>query len=67
MLHSFLLIEFPQADAVTYIELVRGRGVYLSQGEVAYYSRISDELDRIALSARESRDILRAIVREREG
>ncbi|SDD43684.1 hypothetical protein SAMN05216174_11150 [Actinokineospora iranica] len=58
LIHSWLLLEFPQDPPVVHIELMNST-IYLHDAEVSPYLTLRAELDRIALSGPESRGVIR--------
>ncbi|PWW66839.1 helix-turn-helix domain-containing protein [Actinokineospora spheciospongiae] len=63
LLHSWLLLHFPEAPPVLYAELYES-GVYLHDAEVEAYENMRSVLDRLALSTAESRSMIERL-RER--
>lgn len=61
LLHSWLMLEFPQAPSVLYVELQRS-GVFLHGAEVEVYEAVRSQLHRVALSGAESRSMLRGLM-----
>lgn len=63
LLHSWMLLEFPDSAPIAHVELLRG-GVFLHDPEVAPYVNRRSALHKIALSAAESRDMLRKLIEQ---
>ncbi|WP_424183385.1 helix-turn-helix domain-containing protein [Actinokineospora sp. G85] len=63
LLHSWMMLEFPQAPPVLYVELHRS-SVYLHDSEVDIYQDVLAELGQLAFSSAESRSIIKRL---REG
>lgn len=61
VLHSWLLMEFRDGHPVVYVELMRGN-LYLHDRDAEAYRFDRDILDQLALSATESRDMIREIL-----
>jgi hypothetical protein len=61
--HSWLYMTFPHATPVVNVEVAEG-GVYLHDDQAELYARLLQRLDCVALSAVESQNILRAILKE---
>ncbi|MCG8920033.1 helix-turn-helix domain-containing protein [Actinokineospora sp. PR83] len=57
LVHSWLLLHFPEAAPVVHIELY-GSGLYLHDSEVHVYENMRLMLDRLALSGVESRSMI---------
>jgi transcriptional regulator with XRE-family HTH domain len=66
LLHSWMLLEFPDSPPIAHVELVRG-GVFLHEPEVARFADHRVMLNKIALSTAESRDMLGKLIDHREG
>lgn len=66
LLHSWMLLEFPDSHPIAHVELLRG-GVFLHNPEVERFVDHRARLNKIALSTAESRDILRKLIEQREG
>jgi hypothetical protein len=65
-LQSWMLMTFPDSPPIVHVELLRG-GVFLHDNEVAPYTDHLSRLGKIALSTAETRDILRKLIKQREG
>lgn len=65
-LQSWMFMRFPDSPPIVHVELLRG-GVFLHDNEVATYTDHLTRLDKIALSTTETRDILKKLVKQREG
>jgi hypothetical protein len=63
---SWMLMRFPDSPPIVHVELLRG-GVFLHDSEVVPYADQLNRLNKIALSTAESRDILKKLVKQREG
>ncbi|WP_267880601.1 helix-turn-helix domain-containing protein [Actinokineospora spheciospongiae] len=57
LLHSWLMLHFPQAATVLHVELYRS-GLFLHDSEVRVYEDVRSELDDLALSGAESRSMI---------
>lgn len=57
LLHSWLLMDIRDGHPVVYVELMQG-GVYLHDKEAKAYLPVRDGLDRVALSAPASKDMI---------
>ncbi|GLZ39286.1 helix-turn-helix transcriptional regulator [Actinokineospora sp. NBRC 105648] len=61
LIHAWLLIEFPQASPVVYVELQRSN-VFLYDREAAIYEDVRLALRQVALSGAESRSMIDQLV-----
>jgi transcriptional regulator with XRE-family HTH domain len=61
--HSWLYMTFPNTSPVVNVEIEPG-GVYLHDDQAEPYTKMLAKLDHIALSTRESQDMLKAMLRE---
>jgi transcriptional regulator with XRE-family HTH domain len=66
LLQSWMLLEFPDSPPIAHVELLRS-GVFLHDNEVQPYAEQRNRLHKIALSASETRDMLRKHIEFREG
>jgi hypothetical protein len=63
LVHAWLFLEFPQTGPVVYADLMQG-GVFLHDDDAVAYTPILKGLDRIALAAPASRDLVRKVIKE---
>jgi transcriptional regulator with XRE-family HTH domain len=63
MIHSWLLLEFPNTTPVVNVEVMNG-GFYLHDEEAENYLEILARLDKVALSAAASRSLLQRLAEE---
>lgn len=63
LIHSWLLLEFPNTPPVVNVEMMNG-SIYLHDEEAENYLDVLARLDRIALSAAESRSLLQRLLEE---
>jgi hypothetical protein len=61
LMHSWMLLEFPRASPVVYVELMRS-GLFLYDGEVDPYQAIREKIAEAALSAAESRQVIARVL-----
>ena len=66
LLQSWMLLEFPDSPPIVHVELLRS-AVFMHDGEAEPYFDHRGKLKKIALSAAESRDMLRKLIEQREG
>lgn len=59
LLHSWLLMSFPNIPPVVHVELVNSGGFYIHGHDVEPYTVALEKLDRVALTQGESRKLIR--------
>lgn len=63
---SWMLLEFPDSPPIAFTELIRS-AVFVHDAETAPYIEHRAKLNKIALSTAESRDMLKKLIKQREG
>lgn len=66
LLQSWMLLEFPDGPPIAHVELLRG-GIFFHDNEVEPYAARRAQLNKIALSTSETRDMLRNLIKSWEG
>lgn len=66
LLQSWMLLEFPDSPPIAHVELLRG-GIFLHDPEATRFMEQRAMLNKIALSASETRDMLTKHIEYREG
>jgi transcriptional regulator with XRE-family HTH domain len=63
LLHSWLLMSFPNIPPVVHVELVNSGGFYIHGDDVKHYTVALERLDRVALTQGESRKMISDLVK----